>query len=607
MDRTTVTGLILIFLLMMGWAYFTMPNPEELQRQRVEQARQDSLAQLQATPDPESEETLAAEWNGDQSSENGEPTAFTGSIGQTGVTDTLTTIIETPLYRAIYTNVGAGPSSYELLHHNTWDQRPVQLISDTTRSAYSLGFLSNENYNVETRNLLFEALHSDTSLQLTDGEQGTLQYRLPLQQGGHILFTWTFHADKYEIDLDLAFEGTEQIIIGSRVDFGWYPPLPFTERDLVQDATYAKSFVHAGGVLEELQLSQEGSEESTINGTINWVSSKTKFFAQLIKPVGDTHSAHLSGRLTGAPDDPTTIHHYETSIQSSIADQTSLSYMLYLGPLDYYDLRQFDGDAFDMVEISYSWMRWFADPLVRWVIIPYFDIASRWIGNFGILIILFGVLIKLVLAPLTKKSFTSMAAMKELQPKMKEIQENFKDNPKKQQEETLKLYRKAKVNPLGGCLPMLLQFPILITLWRFFQNAIQIRQESFLWASDLSAPDYILNLPFAIPFLGDQVAGFVLLMTASMVVQMKVSGGMGGGPTPAGAPNMKVLMYIMPVMLLFIFNSFASGLSLYYLVYNVLSIVQQQMINKQMDHSGLLERLEEDEKQTKRKRRKKRR
>lgn len=605
MDRNTVTGLILIFIIMMGWAYFTMPDQEELQRQRIEQARQDSLAQVQSSLDEERPDT--ADIVADRESAASDTTPVTGSVGQTGVVDTLRTTIETPLYRATYTNVGAGPSSYRLTEHETWNHEPVQLISDTTRSAYSLGFLSNENYNIETRSLLFEQVHDENHVQLDEGEEGTLQYRLPLESGGEILYTWTFHADRYEIDLDIAFEGTNDLIIGNRVDFGWYPALPLTERDIVQDATFAKSYVYAGGVLEEFKVDGEDDDELTINGTIAWVSSKTKFFAQIIKPQSETHSAHLNGRVSGPVDQPTTIHHYQTSIQSSIADQSELSYMLYLGPLDYYDVRMFDDNAFDMVEISYSWMRWFADPLVKWVIIPYFDITSDWIGNFGLLIILFGVLVKLLLAPLTKKSFTSMAAMKELQPKMKELQETYKDNPKKQQEETLKLYKKAKVNPLGGCLPMLLQFPILITLWRFFQNAIQIRQEAFLWASDLSAPDYILSLPFSIPFLGDEIAGFVLLMTASMVVQMKVSGGMGGGTSPAGGPNMKAFQYIMPVMLLFIFNSFAAGLSLYYLVYNVLSILQQQLINKQMDHSDLLERIESDEKKEKRKRRRKRR
>jgi len=173
-----------------------------------------------------------------------------------------------------------------------------------------------------------------------------------------------------------------------------------------------------------------------------------------------------------------------------------------------------------------------------------------------------------------------MAGMRELQPQIAEIQSKFKENPQKLQQETMKLYRQNKVNPLGGCLPMLLQFPILITLWTYFQSSILLRQKDFLWASDLSAPDYLVSLPFAIPFLGDQIAGFVVLMAGSILLQTKVSGSMTGAPTTPGAPNMKVFMYIMPVMLLFFFNNFASGLSLYYLVFNVLSIGQQAYINR---------------------------
>jgi YidC/Oxa1 family membrane protein insertase len=237
-----------------------------------------------------------------------------------------------------------------------------------------------------------------------------------------------------------------------------------------------------------------------------------------------------------------------------------------------------------MVDVGYWLLNWFSKPFVKFVIIPVLTTLGDWTGSYGLAIILFGFLVKIVLYPLTKKSFESMAAMRELQPEMKLLQEKYKDDPKKQQEATLKLFKKAKVNPLGGCLPNLLQLPVLVTLWKFFQNAIEIRGESFLWASDLSAPDVIINLPFNIPFFGDFVAGFVLLMTVSMVIQFKVSG-QGG----AGNPQMKVLQYIFPVMLLVIFNRFASGLSLYYLIYNVLSIAQQFMINKKIDHVKMME------------------
>ena len=195
------------------------------------------------------------------------------------------------------------------------------------------------------------------------------------------------------------------------------------------------------------------------------------------------------------------------------------------------------------------------------------------------------ILIKVVLYPLTKTSYKSMARMRELQPKMEAIKEQFADNPQKQQEAMMKMYRETGINPLGGCLPMLLQYPILIALWMFLPSAIEIRQQGFLWAHDLSAPDAILSLPFTIPFYGNFVAGFTLLMGLSMVVQMKIQ----MTPSTSNA-QAKILTYLMPLMLFVFFNRLASGLSLYYLVYNIVTAIQQKYINshieKQKDDPG---------------------
>jgi YidC/Oxa1 family membrane protein insertase len=590
LDRNTITGLVLIFILTIAWAYFTMPSQEEIQRQQELQAQRDSVESAEANGredriDEDVEQSDIEDRFQQQITSQREPVTKTaGVFGEASAEDTTFVRIDTPFYEAIFSNVGAGPVKYTLKEYDRWNGLPVQMIRDTTRSAYSLGFLSDQNYNIETDNLVFEQVTGESEIVLNGGENDRLQYKLELEDGSQLIYTYTFTTDKYEIDLDIEFRGLEPYIAGNSVDFGWNSPLNFTERDRTQEALQTAAYVYAGGELEKLMLSEGGTEETRITGTIDWVATRTKFFGQIIKPVTDSNAALLTGEVSGPTDDPTTQYRYESFIQSVIPADGVLSYRLYSGPLRYYDLREFDENAFDMVEISYAWMRFFADPLVKWIIIPFFTAGSTIINNYGILIIIFGFLVKLVLFPLTQKSFKSMAAMKELQPQMKELQEKYKDNPKKQQQETIKLYRKAKVNPLGGCLPMLLQFPILITLWIFFQNSILIRQEQFLWATDLSAPDYILNLPISLPFLGDQLAGFVLLMTASMIGQMKISGGssMGGGPSPAGAPNMKAFMYIMPLMLLFVFNNFAAGLSLYYLVYNVLSMLQQIIINKGM-------------------------
>jgi YidC/Oxa1 family membrane protein insertase len=204
-----------------------------------------------------------------------------------------------------------------------------------------------------------------------------------------------------------------------------------------------------------------------------------------------------------------------------------------------------------------------------------------WLGHgmpYGIVVILMAVLIKTVVYPLTKSSYRSMAQMRELQPKMEEIREKYDDDPQKQQEEMMNLYRETGVNPLGGCLPMFLQYPILISLYQFIPKSIQLRQKSFLWASDLSAPDKILQLPFEIPFYGDYVAGFTLLMGLAMIVTMRVQSTPSGGGGQA-----KMFMYAMPAVIFFIFNRFASALSLYYLFYNIMTAAQQKWINMQLE------------------------
>lgn len=591
MDRNTVTGLILIFIITIAWAFFTMPSEEELERQRAEQALQDSIEAAEA------QERQTEEGTGDttdtallqepsESTEPEPPQRSYGAFEEAGISDTVTTTVHTPLYEIKFTNLGAGPSKYTLLGHQTWDQEPMQMIHDTTRSTYSLGFLSSQNYNIETNELLFEPLSDTDSLDLEFEEDKQLSYRLTLDDDSQIIFTYTFHAEKYQYDLEIQFDNMMDYISDSNVDFGWYSPLNLSERDIEQDALKSAAYVYAGGELEKLQLTEAGSQDQRITGTIDWVSTRSRFFGQYIKPVTNSNAAIIRSEIDGVPGEPGTLHRYQSAVTSNISGTNTLNYEFYAGPLRYYDIKEFNEHAYDVVEIGYALIRWFADPLVRYLVIPFFAFGSMFISNYGILIILFGVIIKLVLFPLTQKSFKSMAAMKELQPKMQEIKEKYKDDPQKQQKETIALYKKEGVNPLGGCLPMLLQFPILITLFFFFQNSMIIRQEPFLWASDLSAPDYIINLPFSIPFLGDQIAGFVLLMTAAMFVQTKIGGGMGGGgASPGGAPNMKAFTYVLPFILLFVFNNFAAGLSLYYLVYNVLSVAQQAIIKKDVGSS----------------------
>ncbi|MEX2403785.1 MAG: membrane protein insertase YidC [Balneolales bacterium] len=577
MDRNTVTGFILIFFLFLGWMYFTMPDPQELEQQRAQREAEDTLRNQ--------EEDVSEEepFDYDESAPLAAQPATDFGIFQTDVTDTTDFVVETPLYRGNFTNKGGGPSRISLKKHKTWNQEPVQLIRDTTRSAYSLEFVSTENYNIETDQLMFRRLTPGDRLEVAEGETASLQYALELEDGSQLIYTYVFSGDTYEYQLDLEFRGVEEYISGRNYELAYKPGLNFTEEAREGEAQYASAYTYSGGVLEDYQPSDEGSTSTSITGNVDWVSSKTKFFTQIIKPKQPTEAAFLIGMPT--EEDDVRLHTFATGIESRLSgDHAEVGYRLYMGPLQYDQLRKFDEAAYNMVDTGFGFLSWFSDPFVKYVVLWFFNFFGGIVGNIGVVIILFAFAVKLVLYPLTKKSFESMAAMKELQPEMKTIQEKYKDDPQKQQQATMKLFKTAKVNPLGSCLPNLLQMPILITFWRFFQNSIEIRQESFLWAADLSSPDVILNLPFTIPFLGDALAGFVILMSISMMVQMQVS----GQSSATGNPSMKMLQYVLPFMMLFIFNSLSAGLSLYYLVYNTLSIGQQMLINKQIDHVKMM-------------------
>ena len=588
MDRNTIIGLTLMFGIMMAWFAYMTPSQEEMERMREERRVQDSIRAVQAETGflPDDIDSLPGARITGTTPDRERIMEQMGIFGQSTVADTVFYTIETPFYTAIFSNVGAGPVEFMLNRFNKWDGTPVQLIADTSRSAYSIGFLSAQNYNIETNLLLFEQVNVGSGATLRrDGQQNhELTYVLELEDGSRLVKTYRFNAVNYDIILDIEFDNIVQHMGDRNIEFGWKSELNTTERSRASEAMYSAAYVYSGGVLEEFNLSNAGREERIITGSVDWLATKTKFFTQIIRPETPGTGAIITGEVTGDASSELTDHIYTTALRTRVPDSGMLRMHLYVGPLEYFTIREFAANAYEMVDVGYRFLNWFSRPFVRWVVLPVITTLGDWTGNYGIAIILFALLIKIVLYPLTKKSFESMAAMRELQPEMKAIQEKYKDEPQKQQEATLKLFKKAKVNPLGGCLPNLLQLPVLVTLWKFFQNAIEIRGESFLWADDLSAPDVILNLPFEIPFFGDFVAGCVLLMTAAMVVQMRVSG-QGG----AANPQMKILQYVFPVMLLFIFNRFASGLSLYYLVYNVLSIGQQFMINKKIDHVKMME------------------
>ena len=558
MDRNTVVGVILITGIMIVWMMM-MPSPQV--DEPVEPLPQQESAEEQVGVPPATEFEMPA----DAEPLDLAPTRTARNI-----------VVETDLYSAHLSDMGATLTSFELKNYFKFDQiSRVQIIDSTTSGAISIGFQSPGARNIDTRTISFVQRDSTDAIDATT-DPATVIFDAAIGSG-RLQLTYTFTPGVYEIGLAIAHYNTAGFQTAEGYELAWNGAIPFSE-----DVDYRKeevntvgAYARSGNDVEGINLQRDEFADRTLRGNVSWIGVKNKYFGAVVLADDPVREAELIGERFGDVDDPEVEVDFRASMFVGQPDESPDTFRLYLGPLEYRNISDYDG-VYGMVDYGWDAFEWMTRPLAIAVFIPAFGFLSSIIDNYGLVIILFCLLIKIVLLPLTLSSYKSMAKMRELQPKMMEIKEKYADNPQKQQQATIKMYRESGTNPLGACMPMLLQYPIIIALWQFLQQSIEIRQQGFLWAPDLSAPDVILNLPFTIPFYGDFVAGFTILMGLSMILQMRLQA------TPASGPQAKIFMYMMPAMIFVIFNRLPSGLSLYYFCYNVFSAVSQQFINRSM-------------------------
>jgi YidC/Oxa1 family membrane protein insertase len=375
------------------------------------------------------------------------------------------------------------------------------------------------------------------------------------------------------------------VIADRRYDVVWASGMNFLELNSVDAATYANSSFYAGGEHFIIDADTEGEPvEKDVNGKIDWISIKSKYFAMILAPKvpSSDGGAKIEGEFVNIPELGVR-EYYSASLKvpyGKTAYQKD-NFDLYLGPVQYDTLKTYNANYDAIYDFgSFFGLKFITRPIAEYILQPLFTLLHSLIPNYGIVIILFSILIKLALSPLTKQSFKSMGRMSQLQPKIAELKEKYKGDQQKIQKETMKLYSTYGVNPAGGCLPMVLQMPILFALFAFFRVAIEIRHESFLWIKDLASPDYVLALPFTIPIINiDQVTILAPLLGITMFFQQKMT---------MKDPSQKAMVYMMPIMMTFMFMGFSSGLNLYYMMFNLLSIGQQYYINKQQSQVELV-------------------
>ena len=572
LDRNAVIGILLISLLLLVWMLTQAPSPEDAAAP-VEQEEATAADDAEIGPTPEADEAAALRAPTDS--------LFAGAVG--GAPREV--VVQTDRQTATFSTRGGTFTSLTLRNYDTASGEPVELVADSA-GAFAVGFIPPQGGPVDSRTLSFrpvvdgEVFTGDT---LRVGETlREIAFEAPIGEGA-LRLAYTFAPDTYEVGFRVEAPGTNILAQGGGYSLTWDGALPLSEADPTQEITQAGAYLRWGGDTNVLRMDEPG-EADPVRGTgsIDWVAVKTKFFVAAMLPGdgiadrGRGIEATLTGQQIGeAGDGGTFAQDYAATLDvPALGSNESDAYTLYLGPVELRRLAALD--LYDVVDFGFG--ETITRPIARYLIAPTLSFLTGIIPNFGLAILVFALLVKLLLWPLTAASYKNAARMRELQPKMAAIKEKYGDDPQKQQEATMKMYREEKINPLGGCLPMLLQYPILISLWRYFQSTLVIRQQGFLWAEDLSAPDPILHLPFSIPLYGDFVAGFTLLMGLSMIVQMKVS--MSGSTAIGG--QQKVIMYVLPATFFLFFNRFPSGLSLYYLGFNFLSIIQQRLVNKKV-------------------------
>ena len=571
LDRNVVIATVLVAIIMFLWLWLMAPPQPVAPADDPAAFSEDSLAAEQVAT---GSDMLASD-----DAPSGEGLSFAEAVAQDTTLEAALVgearfiTVETDMYSAVFSTKGGTLTSFILKEYQKFDQEtPVQMVEATGMGALSIAFTTPRSHVLNSRELYFDTSYEGDTLRVS-GDSAELHFETRIQEGV-LRQTYTFRPGEYEIGLRVAQENAAAFSTREGYELIWEGGIPFTEKDPNEEVKSAGVYARSGGEVENIVLRKEDYQEEPLSGLVDWTAIKTRYFATVMIPSSSTRGAELAGEQTGEPGNADFRQRYDMRLFMPRPEDGPDEFRLYIGPMEFYRIADYDLGLYDMVDYGWDFFEWITRPLARVVFIPAFTFLATFIPGYGLVIIVFAILIKLALYPLTKSSYKSMARMRELQPKMEAIKEKYGDNPQKQQQEMMKMYKETGVNPLGSCLPMLLQYPIIIALWLFLPQSIEIRQQGFLWASDLSAPDVILNLPFTIPFYGDFVAGFTLLMGLSMVVQMRIQA------APTSNPQMKMFTYLMPVMIFAIFNRFASGLSLYYLVYNVVTAVQQKIINR---------------------------
>ncbi|MBI3195573.1 MAG: membrane protein insertase YidC [Ignavibacteriae bacterium] len=562
MDRNTVIAFVLIGIILMVWMYITAPPPKPPQQivhdSTTIQTKPDSLKQ----PAQEVADTLTAQ------------DTLGNYFALLASGERKTIFVETDLFNAKLSSKGGSLKSWELTKYKTWDKSPVNLIDETKGGDFHLLFSTSEGKVVNTKSLYFTTSYANfQNIKLTGSDSLSIDYVLNVNEKSRIIKTLTLYGNKYDVSVTYRFENMETIISDFEYQVTWETGMKYAEHNSVDESGFANASIFAGGELTEIDAANVNEEvKQNVTGQVSWVGTRNKYFAVAMIPSGaESEGAFIEGNRLTTPDQGAKEDYSVGLRMKFLGKEVETSRItLFLGPLDFDIIKSYNVELDQMMSLG---MAFLIRPISEWFIIPLFQFLNWFIPNYGFVLIVFSIIIKILLHPLSKSSLQSMSKMQKLQPMITELREKHKDDPQKMNVQIMRLYSEYGVNPAGGCLPMLLQMPILYALWSVFRSTIELRQAEFIWwIKDLSIPDVIAKLPFTIPIFGiTEVSGLAVLMGITMFIQQKMT---------VQDPRQKMMVWMMPVLMTLLFNSFPSGLNLYYFMFNLLSIAQQEWIKR---------------------------
>lgn len=579
MDRNTVIGFILIGALLIGM--FVINSKSRLAYEGEQKRISDSIAKA----NPKKIDTAVAvldSLKADSLRAPQQPTAF-----QSGANTEQITVVENEVLKISFTNKGGQPKTVELKKHKKLDGSPVILQSgDFNKLSYSI--IADNNKTAQTNDILFNAL----PVVVNADKSKTVSFTIADSSGRQLTHQYVIRENDYMVDLNISINGADRLFSQNTINLLWQTEAEQVEKNYEYEKTQTHISYAKGGDYDFEYVSK--NDEKDFSKPVEWISVKQQFFATALSAKNSFQNAKVAWTV---PAD--TNSHYITratttaQIKLAAGNNVTAPLQFYYGPSDYNILKKYNNRMEEMVPYG-SGVFAFVKYINRYFLLPVFDFLQKHVPSMGIVILLLTLLIRLITSPILYKSYLSGAKMKVLKPEVDALKAKYKDDQQAFSMEQMKLWRTAGVSPLGGCLPALLQIPIFMSLYYFFQSNIDLRGKNFLWAQDLAAYDSIAKLPFSIPFYGDHVSLFTLFAVAtSLLISIYSMSNMQDNSNPV----MKYMPYIFPVLLLGVFNKLPSALTWYYTVSNTITLILQIVIQKYIiDHDKILAQISENRK-----------